>query len=68
MFISLTYHTFLPRIHFQNKFNEKSAEIFFEFEINSRSSGRRLSYIKKMLTLSVTWLTRQNPWRSHEIL
>jgi hypothetical protein len=34
--------------------HEKSAEIFFEFEINSRSSGRRLSYIKKMLTLSVT--------------
>jgi hypothetical protein len=35
MFTSLPV-PFFPRIHFQNKFNEKSAEIFFEFEINSR--------------------------------
>jgi hypothetical protein len=39
---------------FKNKFNEESREIFFKFEINSRSSGRRLNDIKKMLTLSVT--------------
>jgi hypothetical protein len=46
--------TSLPRTHFQNKLNEKSGKIFFEFEINSRSSGRRFSYMKKILTLSVT--------------
>jgi hypothetical protein len=39
---------------FKNKFNEESGEIFFKFEINYRSSGRRLNDIKKMLTLSVT--------------
>jgi hypothetical protein len=53
-YVHFTSRTFLRRIHFQNKLNKKSAEIFFEFEINSRSSGRRVSYIKKMLTLSVT--------------
>jgi hypothetical protein len=49
MFTSLPVPLFRE---FPNKFNEKSGEIFFELEINSRSSGRRLSYINKMLTLS----------------
>jgi hypothetical protein len=52
-YVHFTFRTLFPRIHFQNKLNEKLAEIFFEFEINSRSSERRPSYIKKMYTHSV---------------
>jgi hypothetical protein len=48
-YVHFTSRTFLPRIHLQNKFNETSGEIFFEFEINSRSSGGRGSYFKKKL-------------------
>jgi hypothetical protein len=47
MFISLPEPLFREFI-FKTNVNEKSVEIFFEFEIKSRSSGR------KMLTLSVT--------------
>jgi hypothetical protein len=52
--VHFTSRTFLPRIHFQNKFHEESAEIFFEFEINSLFQGAGSVTLKKMLTLSVT--------------
>jgi hypothetical protein len=53
MFTSLPVPFFREFI-FKTNLMKNQGTSFFKFEINSRSSGRRLSHIKKMLILSVT--------------
>jgi hypothetical protein len=53
MFTSLPVPFFREFI-FKTNLMKNQETSFFKFEINSRSSGRRLSHIEKMLILSVT--------------